>query len=833
MRAVIWTLWLTEDARATLRGRLETLHRTLSGSDGSSTGRITSASPVSTSTRLRQPVSPPSLEPPPREAPAIYSAAMPEPLVRAPHGYGQHVSGSCPLPLHSLNDTSPPFVGTEPITSSESPSEGNQDQPTWPAGHPFAQRGPSPSERWQQLWEYEFRRAVSVLNVSVSCMDDLHAPYAEMASMAETPSELTGLQSRLRKDVDEWRSSSSRTLTQEVEPCDYDAPLPKISQQSRSCGSSAASIALAATFAVTAIICGLIALGTCLTLCLKAPTLVAAVTLALTSVATWLCMRSWLLFVYSLVQLTAQEVLSRSHSTSRSQFWERGYSPGAFTLGAHYSRCRNDVEFSLLSALASPPYLLSMIPLAVKWTILLYFELGSSLLQVKINSSTELAYSTTGLYLCPDWADAVHGACCASSDVQHRVWRRWHRYACVPWDHLCMCISRIPIVRRLCTAVVTVVVTAICVGESALASNFALLCVSSQPLSGLLWWYLRRLRQLLITRIVWSWQCLRHTLSPLVSAPRCCCTCSETAARLMACSNCLCCVAIVFMALTPAFSAPEHATEMPCHVRLFNNDTQSAPPPFKGRALLNRLSTKRKSKRSRGKSVFAVALSLVMDSGCTWHVHPVERDLVNVRKCRDSVEGIDNKVHRCVSMGDLPICAQDGDGTWRQLLISDVRCVPTIQDTLISIDQLWDESRVDVVFRDVRSVVCPGEESPSRRFPFVREGGLSIWHVLGNAADPSRPFEQARHCQALNVHSTRSTSHVSSLSTDAAVEIFHHRLHAGVDRLRRLPRLTADAPDCLLHAHNVSCADSTQANAVHSHRPTDTYGHCLGAMGAT
>ena len=121
---------------------------------------------------------------------------------------------------------------------------------------------------------------------------------------------------------------------------------------------------------------------------------------------------------------------------------------------------------------------------------------------------------------------------------------------------------------------------------------------------------------------------------------------------------------------------------------------------------------------------------------------------------------------------------------------------------------------MDVVFRDVRSVVCPGEESPSRRFPFVREGGLSIWHVLGNAADPSRPFEQARHCQALNVHSTRATSHVSSLSTDAAVEIFHHRLHAGVDRLRRLPRLTADAPDCLLHARNVSCADCTQANAT-------------------
>jgi len=238
------------------------------------------------------------------------------------------------------------------------------------------------------------------------------------------------------------------------------------------------------------------------------------------------------------------------------------------------------VEVSLLSALASPLCLLSVIPLAVKWTILLYFELGSALLQVKINSSTELAYSTTGLCLCPDRADAAHGACCASSDVQHSVWRCWHRNVGVPCNRLCECVSRVPTVRLLCTAVVTAMIATICAGESALTSSFALLRVSTQLLSGLLRWSLWRLRQLLLARVVWRWQCLHHTLPPLVSAPRCC-SCSETATRLMACANILFFVAVVFMALAPDFSAPELATapaSMPCHKRIFNKDTQLAPP---------------------------------------------------------------------------------------------------------------------------------------------------------------------------------------------------------------------------------------------------------------
>lgn len=234
-------------------------------------------------------------------------------------------------------------------------------------------------------------------------------------------------------------------------------------------------------------------------------------------------------------------------------------------------------------------------------------------------------------------------------------------------------------------------------------------------------------------------ECLRVAIS---------CTHSpESTARIaaFACSLCLVALALVSCREYPSFSCANRRTcqPWPPSRRLSQFDASSARSRT-GRVLLGRASHKRRSKRSRGLSKFAVALALVMDSGCTWHVHPIETDLVNIRRCRDTVEGIHRKVHVCSSMGDLPIGAQDADGTWRQLLVRNVRGAPTILDSLLSVDQFWNESRTDVVFRDIRSVITPGEPTNSRRFPFLLEGGLNVWHVLGNAADPARPFEQAR-----------------------------------------------------------------------------------------
>ena len=160
--------------------------------------------------------------------------------------------------------------------------------------------------------------------------------------------------------------------------------------------------------------------------------------------------------------------------------------------------------------------------------------------------------------------------------------------------------------------------------------------------------------------------------------------------------------------------------------------------------------------------------------------------------------------------------ARDGDGALRQLIIRNVRCVPTIPDTLISVDQLWDDARVDTVFRDVRSVLLPGDDTPSRRFPFQRERGLNVWHAIGNARDPAQPFASLfQSGSALNVHSVRATSHVTSLSADAAAAVFHRRLHVGTNRIRRLPILTADAPETLMSAAPVPCNACMEANAPH------------------
>ena len=79
----------------------------------------------------------------------------------------------------------------------------------------------------------------------------------------------------------------------------------------------------------------------------------------------------------------------------------------------------------------------------------------------------------------------------------------------------------------------------------------------------------------------------------------------------------------------------------------------------------------------------------VIDSGCSWHCHPHFEDLINTRKCDDTMSGIDGKPQRVKCIGDLPALARDHGGTWRRILIRNVRCVPSFTDTLLSVDQFW------------------------------------------------------------------------------------------------------------------------------------------------
>ena len=76
-------------------------------------------------------------------------------------------------------------------------------------------------------------------------------------------------------------------------------------------------------------------------------------------------------------------------------------------------------------------------------------------------------------------------------------------------------------------------------------------------------------------------------------------------------------------------------------------------------------------------------------------------------------------------IGSLPLIVTDKQGIERVLLIHNVRLAPTFNDTLISVDQLWTEAKVDVVFRDVRVLRAADGLEDGR--PSSRCISASIW----------------------------------------------------------------------------------------------------------
>eukprot|EP00965_Chrysotila_dentata_P034756 1156730-Pleurochrysis_carterae.AAC.1 len=52
-------------------------------------------------------------------------------------------------------------------------------------------------------------------------------------------------------------------------------------------------------------------------------------------------------------------------------------------------------------------------------------------------------------------------------------------------------------------------------------------------------------------------------------------------------------------------------------------------------------------------------IGFVVDSGCTYHIHPNVHDLINIRSCSETVSGVDGKPRPCVALGDLPLTVRD------------------------------------------------------------------------------------------------------------------------------------------------------------------------------
>ena len=155
----------------------------------------------------------------------------------------------------------------------------------------------------------------------------------------------------------------------------------------------------------------------------------------------------------------------------------------------------------------------------------------------------------------------------------------------------------------------------------------------------------------------------------------------------------------------------------------------------------------------------------VIDSGYSWHCHPHLADLTNTRACNDTMSGIDGKPQRVKCIGDLPALARDHNGVWRRILIRNVRCVPSFTDTLISVDQLWQDSSVDCVFNSVRCIHVPGEGTASALdLPFVRKDHLYKLTIV-----PINRNEALRHSDSLD-HSTCTQGHHTSVQVNKLLQ---------------------------------------------------------------
>ena len=61
-------------------------------------------------------------------------------------------------------------------------------------------------------------------------------------------------------------------------------------------------------------------------------------------------------------------------------------------------------------------------------------------------------------------------------------------------------------------------------------------------------------------------------------------------------------------------------------------------------------------------------------------------------------------------MGDMPVAVKTDDGQMHYLLIPNVR-IADQPDSLLSVQQLWDDLRIDCAFRDINSLLMSGHDS--------------------------------------------------------------------------------------------------------------------------
>ena len=244
------------------------------------------------------------------------------------------------------------------------------------------------------------------------------------------------------------------------------------------------------------------------------------------------------------------------------------------------------------------------------------------------------------------------------------------------------------------------------------------------------------------------------------------------------------------------------------------NPKQALPSPTPAHALAASAadSARHQGMESPSSTAHGSAITLAVDSGCTWHLHHRRDQLQNLRPCNDSIQGIGGVSRRCLEMGDLEISTLDENGRQSSIKLTNVRLAPDVDIALISVSQL-----IGANF-EVMLGTPPHLRSPSGdTLPLHMVNGLYL--LKGNAAPSSARHEATEinvtHAVAFgSARDPHSTSHIKALPPDEAARHMCRRLHLGVGKMRALPTITADVPSNLGKARTSTSPYMTTANAT-------------------
>ena len=212
-----------------------------------------------------------------------------------------------------------------------------------------------------------------------------------------------------------------------------------------------------------------------------------------------------------------------------------------------------------------------------------------------------------------------------------------------------------------------------------------------------------------------------------------------------------------------------------------------------------------------------------IDSGCTATCTNNLAHLTNVRICDEEFKAANGEISKCTAIGDMPVLAKDSTGKIFRFVFTNVRYVPEFKYTLISVKQIWRDQNIDSLFADSNKLVFPNGTSvpydPRFRLcaitlisePMLLNGLAAVRNI---AVKP-----KVKNVSCVGFHNVKSTSHVSRLPAAQASELLHRRCHLGVNKIRALPHVSADAPKILgsaIPSTCIHCAAAQIRRAGHS-----------------